>query len=313
MRETDLFPPLRTYFESQEYSVYAEVPAPHGGYVDLLAVRGQVTVAVEMKLRFSREAVRQARRNKRFVWQSWVAVPDASGLPAGRRAALKRNQAGLLLVCGSGVKCASEAPIQAPPCTAREAFGPFLEGELGALFGSAQGGVPASERLSAFRVFSERVRAALEARGGIANTEQLLEDTLPWNYFRGKRSGLLWLLENRFRKIEQDLWGLTLAAARRTPARYRLPLESLVKTHLPGSFVCVPPPDFTPLPGDIAEILKDTTVQWRARVIAAARHRVVETPQRELRAGQAVFFPHRCPPGVPLPAETLVIRLGNHG
>lgn len=309
MREADLFSPLRRHFEAQGYAVYAEVPGPHGGYVDLLAVRDQVTVAVEMKLRFSREAVRQAGRNKRFVWQSWVAVPGSALLPPRRRGALKRNAAGLLLVCGSEVKCAAEAPVQAPSYSVRQAFGPLLEGELGALFASARGGVPSAERLSLFRTFAEKLRAALETRGGLANTDQLLEDTLAWNYFRGQRAGLVWLLENRFTKIDEDLWAS--GPRRRTALRYALPLDSLVKTHLPGTFVCVPPPACLPQPGDIVELKSGEKVERRARVIAASRHPVVETPQRELRAGPAVFFRHRCPAGVPLPPETLVLRLGS--
>ena len=309
MRETDLFPALRRHFEAQGYAVFAEVPAPHGGYVDLLAVHEQVTVAVELKLRFSREAVRQAGRNKRFVWQSWVAVPGSALLPARRRGTLKRNGAGLLLVRGPCVECAADAPLLAPPGSVRQAFGPLLEGELGALFAAAQGGVPTAERLSLFRTLAERVRNALVARGGLANTDQLLEDTLAWNYFRGQRAGLLWLLENRFAKVAEDLWALPSARVRRSPARHALPLESLVKTHLPGTFVCVPAPDCLPRPGDFVELTAGGKPERRARVIAASRHPVKETPQRELRAGPAVFFQHRCPAGVPLPAETLVVRI----
>lgn len=309
MRETDLFPPLRRHFEAQGCAVYAEVPAAHGGYVDLLAVREQITVAVELKLRFSREAVRQAGRNKRFVWQSWVAVPASALLPPRRLGTLKRNRAGLLLVSGSEVVSAANAPLEAPPYSVRQVFGPFLEGELGALFASAEGGVPTNERVSAFRLLADKTHAALAHRGGVANTDQLLEDTLPWNYFRGKRSGLLWLLENRFRKVDEDLWALPSARGRRNPAQHALPLASLVRTHLPGTFVCIPAPDCLPRPGDTLELLSEGKVERRARVIAASRHPVIETPQRELRAGSAIFFPHRCPPGIPLPAETLVIRL----
>ncbi len=309
VREADLFPPLRSYFQQLGYSVYAEVPAPHGGYVDLLAVKEQTSVGVELKLRFSREAARQAARNKRFLWQSWVAVPEHSVLPPRRLGTLKRHRLGLLLAGASGVRVALDSPVAAPPCTVREAFGRLLEGELGTLFAAAEGGVPTAERLSIFRVLVERVQAAVEKRGGLANTDDLLADTLPWNYFRGKRSGLRWILENRFAKVDADLWALKRAARRHAPARHQIPAELLVRTHLPNTFVCLGACDRIPRPGDFADLVRDGRAEGRARVISSAVHPVVETPQRELRAGPAVFFPWRCPIGVPLPPRALVLRL----
>ena len=66
---------------------------------------------------------------------------------------------------------------------------------------------------------------------------------------------------------------------------------------------------FLPRPGDFLTLMRDGQLQRRARVVSAERHRIVETPQRELRAGPAVFFRFRCPGELLLPAETLVVRL----
>ena len=323
MREAELYPPVKRHFESLGYAVYAEVPAPHGGYVDLLAVREPVTVAVELKPWFSRGAVRQAGRNKRYVWESYVAVPSGARIPPRRRAALKRHGAGLLLVkvgqatdADSGVRIGIDARQRAPACTVREAFGPYLRGQLALVYGAAEGGVPTNKRVSAFNLLLDKIKASLDDHGGCANTDQLLSDTLGWNYFRNQRGGLRWVLEHRFQSLGPDLWALRKGLRggpprpnRRRPVNYALPVESLVRTHLPDTYVCLPVPSILPLPGDYLSLLKDGQQLRRARVVSARQHAIVETPQRELRAGPAVFFPWRCPREIEMPQETLVLRL----
>lgn len=306
MREADLYAPVRGYFENLGHQVYAEVPAPHGGYIDLLAVRDQVSVAVELKPSFSRIAVRQAGRNKRFVWESYVAVPQAARIPPRRKASLKRHGAGLLRVGAAGIHLEMQARCQAPACTLHEAFGEHLRGELAAFYARALGGVPASERASACMQLVAKIEESLEARGGLANTAQILADTLAWNYCRSKRAGLGWILRHRFRNPAADLWALQTT---RPPAEHELPSESLIRTHLPDTFACLLALRELPLTGDFVRLLKNGQLQRRARVVWAERHSVTETPQRELRAGPAVFFRWRCPPDFILPADILVIRL----
>ena len=328
MREAELYPVVKRHFENLGYAVYAEVPAPHGGYVDLLAVREPVTVAVELKPRFSRGAVRQAGRNRRYVWESYVAVPQGARILPARRAALKRHRAGLLLVkvapggssrqpaeldCGVRVEIAARR--QSPACTVREAFGPHLRGQLALVYRAARGWVPTRERVSVFKLLVQNIKASLEAGGGFANTDQILADTLAWNYFRNPRGGLRWVLEHRFTTLGPDLWALKAGSGGRAPRKsrrpvdYALPLDSLVRTHLPNTYVCLPAATILPLPGDYLSLLKDGRPLRRARVVSAGVHPILETPQRELRAGPAVFFPWRCPREVELPGETLVLRL----
>ena len=323
MREANLYPALKRHFESLGYVVYAEVPAPHSGYVDLLAVHELVTVAVELKLWFSRGAVRQAGRNTRYVWESYVAVPEGARIPPRRRAVLKRHGAGLLLVkvgpttdVNSGVRIGIDARRQAPACTVREAFGPHLRGQLGLAYRAAEGGVPASKRVSTFNLLLNKIKASLEDHGGCANTDQVLSDTLPWNYFRSQRGGLQWVLAHKFQSLGPDLWelktdpgGRAAKLNRRRPVEYPLPLESLVRTHLPDTYVCLPPPNIRPLPGDYLSLRKDGRQLRRSRIVSAKQHVIVETPHRELRAGPAVFFPWRCPREMELPEKTLVLRL----
>lgn len=74
MRETDLFPPLKKYFKEQGYSVFAEVACFYRG-VDFVAVKSDDHIAVEMKLSFNWQVVRQARDNIISFGSSYVAFP----------------------------------------------------------------------------------------------------------------------------------------------------------------------------------------------------------------------------------------------
>lgn len=75
-KEKDLFPPLKKHFNERGYSVFVEVPVSYGS-VDFVAVKGNEHIAVEMKLHFNAEVVRQGYRNKYYFHQSYVAVPSS--------------------------------------------------------------------------------------------------------------------------------------------------------------------------------------------------------------------------------------------
>ncbi len=307
-READLYPLLKQHFIRQGYSVYAEVPAPHGGYVDLLAVRADRTVAVEMKRRFSRLALRQAARNRRFVWQSLVAVGHVPALNSRTRSLLTRRGLGLLAVKPEEVTVQIPAKEQAPPCTVREAFGSHLEGAVADLYANAAGGVPTLERVSAYRELAKRADAAIRRQGGVASTAQILEETLPWNYFRGKRAGLAALLTARFRQLAPDLWS---TSERARPAVHAIRADSVVKaqdrSHHTLRVVLDDRTDPVARPGDIVWMIHEGRIAARALVSFAGRYPVKETPQRELRAGPAIFFPYRLPGQAP--AEVIVAGL----
>lgn len=74
MKEKDLFPRLKKHFKDKGYSVFAEV-ACYGRGVDFVAVKGAEHIAVEMKLRFSREVLSQAFGNKISFGLSYCAYP----------------------------------------------------------------------------------------------------------------------------------------------------------------------------------------------------------------------------------------------
>ncbi len=343
-REAHLYPALKRHFQRQGYQVYAELPAPHGGYMDLLAVkqargpRSEVrvgtaeskalavesaasavrTVAVEMKLRFSRLALRQAARNRRFVWQSLIAVKEPFTLNRRTRSLIARRKVGLLVVGDEGVRCLIPAKEEAPAYSVKEVFGRHLEGDVASLYAAAEGGVPTIERVSAYRELTTRVRAAILARGGVASTEQILEDTLGWNYFRGRRAGLLFLLGQRFHGVAADLWA---TPDRARPAVHAIRMENVVKalsSRRPQGRVAQPGCAALRVildettepgagPGDIVWFIAGGEIRARALLKFAGRYPVKETPQRELRAGPAVFFPWRLA-GAP-PREVIVAGL----
>jgi hypothetical protein len=79
-RETDLYPPLKAYFEARGYAVKAEI-----GAADLVAIRdGADPVVVEMKLRFALALYHQAVERLRLTPEVYVAVPRPEGKTAKR-------------------------------------------------------------------------------------------------------------------------------------------------------------------------------------------------------------------------------------
>jgi hypothetical protein len=267
-----------------------------------------------MKLRFSRLALRQAARNRRFVWQSLIAVKEPFRLDRRTRSLIVRRSVGLLVVGDDGVRCLISPKEEAPAYSVKEVFGRHLEGDVASLYAAAEGGVPTIGRVSAYRELASRVRAAILARGGVASSEQILEDTLGWNYFRGRRAGLLALLDQRFQRLAADLWA---TPDRARPAVHAVRMENVVKALNPrgaatpaGSALRVILDELTEPgagPGDIVWFVDGGEIRARALLKFAGRYPVKETPQRELRAGPAVFFPWRLA-GAP-PREVIVAGL----
>lgn len=79
-KEVELYPPIKTFFESQGYEVKAEV-----GAADVVARRGDETVIIEMKLRFSLELLYQAVDRLRLTDQVFLVIPRVSGRAGYRK------------------------------------------------------------------------------------------------------------------------------------------------------------------------------------------------------------------------------------
>ncbi|NQU42974.1 hypothetical protein HQ520_06795 [bacterium] len=102
MRETELYPPLKRFLESQGYAVKGEI-----GDCDVVAVRGdEEPVLVEIKTRLNLQVLLQAVERLGASDKVYVAVPpDCSTLRTRRRTVvrlLRRLGLGLLVVCPEG-------------------------------------------------------------------------------------------------------------------------------------------------------------------------------------------------------------------
>ncbi len=73
-KESDLFPPLKKYFNELGYKVFAEVPCIYRN-VDFVAVRKGEHNAVEMKTGFTKGVVYQAYTNISSFHKSCIAYP----------------------------------------------------------------------------------------------------------------------------------------------------------------------------------------------------------------------------------------------
>jgi hypothetical protein len=75
LRETDLYPPIKSFLEGQGYTVKSEV-----GAVDVVAVRGgEAPVVVELKLGFSLSLFHQCVARQGLTEDVYLAVPRQPG------------------------------------------------------------------------------------------------------------------------------------------------------------------------------------------------------------------------------------------
>lgn len=97
LREKDLFPPLKEFFEEQGYQVYAEVPC-YGATADIVARKGNICIVVEMKVALSLKLMEQV-----FNWRGkanlvFAAVPQRTEITLFARKLLKDAGIGLLVL-----------------------------------------------------------------------------------------------------------------------------------------------------------------------------------------------------------------------
>ena len=68
--EVDLYEPIKNYFTEQKYDVYGEV-----NDCDVVAVKEEELIIVELKLRLNLDLVMQATKRQRLTDQVYVAIP----------------------------------------------------------------------------------------------------------------------------------------------------------------------------------------------------------------------------------------------
>ncbi len=163
MRESDLYPPIKSYLEAQGFVVKAEV-----GACDVLARRGDQTLVVEMKLTFSLALVMQGVARQSLFDDVYLAVPvsGARGWKLRYRdiiALCRRLGLGLLAVKSDGVEAHLDpAPYSPRKNTARA--GALLKEFHKRVGDPNKGGTTGVKRMTAYR--QDALRCAVVLRAG---------------------------------------------------------------------------------------------------------------------------------------------------
>jgi len=73
MLETELYEPVKSFFESQGYIVKAEI-----NDIDILALKDDFTIAIELKVKISLKHIYQAIERQKLVDNVFLAIPKAT-------------------------------------------------------------------------------------------------------------------------------------------------------------------------------------------------------------------------------------------
>ena len=96
--EEDLYPPMIEYFQNKNYSIELEIPL-YRNRVDMVAYNHEHLIAVELKLRNWKRALRQATYYQLGADLSYIAMPLHQAIePYKRGKLLEREGVGLLAV-----------------------------------------------------------------------------------------------------------------------------------------------------------------------------------------------------------------------
>lgn len=187
-RETDLYPPVKAHFEALGYEVKSEVRD-----VDVVAVKGDAVVIVELKTGFTLGLLQQATARQALSDQVYVAVPRWKGKAAWR---MFKGNIGLCKRLGIGVLSVnlSEGSVQTHhdprPFVPRKSKAKTtkLLAEFHKRIGDPNlGGMKAGGRVTAYRQDAEKCRAYLQEHGpskgkdvaaatGVKNATTLMRD-----------------------------------------------------------------------------------------------------------------------------------------
>ncbi|PKK94747.1 MAG: hypothetical protein CVV60_04880 [Tenericutes bacterium HGW-Tenericutes-5] len=73
MLETDLYQPVKSFFENQGYTVKAEI-----NDIDILAIKEDITIAIELKVKISLKLIYQVIERQKLVDNVFLAIPKNS-------------------------------------------------------------------------------------------------------------------------------------------------------------------------------------------------------------------------------------------
>ncbi|MDN5785824.1 DUF2161 domain-containing phosphodiesterase [Pseudorhodobacter sp.] len=161
MREADLYPPLKSYLESQGYEVKSEI-----GDCDIMARRrDEPPIVVEMKLTFSLALVMQGVVRQGMFDSVYLAVPANKGWKLRYRdiiALCRRLSLGLLAVGQNGVEAHLDPGPYAPRLKTKPAARLLREFER-RVGDPNSGGITGVAKMTSYRQDALRCARALKA------------------------------------------------------------------------------------------------------------------------------------------------------
>jgi hypothetical protein len=121
--EVDLYKPIQSYFSNEEYEVYGEVRD-----CDIVAVKGDELVVIELKLTLSVDLLIQATKRQRLTDQVYIAIPKPkyrlnSKQWTDKCHLVRRLELGLIVVSFSGKIAKAEMIFHPTPFNRRKSSG----------------------------------------------------------------------------------------------------------------------------------------------------------------------------------------------
>ncbi len=204
MKESDLYPPVKTYLEAQGYDVKAEI-----GDCDLMAIRGdEAPVIVELKLTFSLTLVMQGVARQRMFDDVYLAVPVSGERGWKLRykdiiRLCRRLGLGLLAVKEDGVEAHLD-PGDYQPRKQKRRIGRLLKEFEHRVGDPNEGGTTGVKRITAYRQDALRCALYLDREGPTraATIAAATGAARAANIMRADHYG--W-----FERVERGVYGLT--------------------------------------------------------------------------------------------------------
>ncbi|MED4228242.1 DUF2161 domain-containing phosphodiesterase [Neobacillus cucumis] len=115
LQEMDLYKPIQTFFVKEGYEVYGEVKD-----CDIVAVKGEELIIIELKLTLSVDLLIQAAKRQRISDQVYIAIPKPKYRLNSRRWAdkchlIKRLELGLIVVSNPTKRAKTEVLFHPTP------------------------------------------------------------------------------------------------------------------------------------------------------------------------------------------------------
>jgi len=166
MKETELAAQIIPWLKEQHYEVYQEVPLPYNwGDIDILAVRGIVTWAIEVKTSFSFHVIEQASSRPTLYRSVFVPSSKRRQNSGSRIYDVCRSyfRIGVIELFGFGIKVEEDAPLIRNHYDASRRLLNFITDEHKTHLAA---GTQAGQRLTPYRITMNAVQTHIKRHPG---------------------------------------------------------------------------------------------------------------------------------------------------